>query len=399
MNRSKVNLDERLIRFDERSFELPEQLLMGHARGRLLFIAGAGVSYGSSLPDFRKLTREIYKKLDPALYAWMEDYETAKKKDQNSQPDYSSLDIKGQVEAKYYAGGAYDVVLGILERRMDTTGHSGSAVRKSLAQILLDASAKPNLVHKSLLKLADRGGASALVTTNFDRMFQDAARAINLRVPSYAMGSIPRPDRGDLFSGLFHIHGLLNANPLMASDLILTEQDFGEYYLRRRTAPDFLYDALRLYDLVFVGYSVNDPPMQYLMSAVAADAQRYPDLGKRYILVGCGEPDEVEREDWHARGFLPVFYDNKEKHRALGHTLEQWAKHSAINGQPRSINARIKRIASCSRDRCSDADRDLFDHLYRRSNSGERENICRLITKADLSWLTAINEIERERVS
>ena len=39
----------------------------------------------------------------------------------------------------------------------------------------------------------------------------------------------------------------------------------------RRVVPDLIYDAARLFNLVLVGYSANDPPMRYLLNAVAAD--------------------------------------------------------------------------------------------------------------------------------
>ena len=44
----------------------------------------------------------------------------------------------------------------------------------------------------------------------------------------------------------------------------------GPYY-RYGYVPDFIYDAARLFHLVLVGYSANDPPMRYLLNAVAAD--------------------------------------------------------------------------------------------------------------------------------
>lgn len=34
--------------------------------------------------------------------------------------------------------------------------------------------------------------------------------------------------------------------PKRYSELVLSDQDFGEFYLRRRGIPDFIYDAERL---------------------------------------------------------------------------------------------------------------------------------------------------------
>ena len=85
---------------------------------------------------------------------------------------------------------------------------------------------------------------------------------------------------------MFHIHGVLPPNARQASDLVITDQDFGDFYLRRRVVPDFVYDAARLYHLVLVGYSANDPPMRYLLNAVAADGFHFSDIKERFVFVG-----------------------------------------------------------------------------------------------------------------
>lgn len=397
VEQTKVNLDERLIRFDSDSFGIPEQMLLDHASGKLLFVAGAGVSYGSDLPDFKRLTSQVYEALDQSLFSWISEYED--RPDKSSPPDYSNLNVKEEVEARRYVAGEFDVGLGMFERRLDTSGQSGSQVRNTVAQILLGNQPKPNSVHKSLLRLSDRGAGTAIVTTNFDRLFQQAAGNLKIKLPSYSLGSIPRPDRRSSFSGIFHIHGLLDANSRAPSDLVLTEQDFGEYYLRRRIAPDFLYDALRLFDLVFVGYSLNDPPMQYLMNAVAADADRFPDLGKRYVILGRENISTHEREDWSSRGFIPVFYDSRSNHRKLGYTLERWSEYSAVNGSVKLLEKRIKKITREQRSNALDSDIDLFDHFYRRSTSAFRANFPGYLKNTAIDWHIAMNSIEREEGS
>ena len=110
---------------------------------------------------------------------------------------------------------------------------------------------------------------------------------------------------------------MLDKSPERASELVLSDQDFGEFYLRRRVVPDFIYDAARLYHLVLVGYSANDPPMRYLLNAVAADGKRFDDLKERFTFFGTSTPDPVALADWNGRGITPIHYDSANGHDNL----------------------------------------------------------------------------------
>ena len=253
-----------------------------------------------------------------------------------------------------------------------------------------------------LVRLADRGGPSTIITTNFDLLLEEAAKKLRPRVNTYSLGSIPRPGTQTEFAGVLHIYGALDRDHQRFSELVLSDQDFGEFYLRRRVVPDFIYDAARLFHLVLVGYSANDPPMRYLLNAVAADGSRFTDLKERFTFFGTNAPDPVALEDWKARGITPIHYDANGGHSALRSTLERWADFSAINGKQSKIDAAIKRIVKSTRASASDPDRDLFDHLMRRSNASERVRLSGLASaaNADLGWLDAIVKIgaEKERV-
>ena len=288
-----------------------------------------------------------------------------------------------------------------LERRLDDKTRGDSRVRREVAS-RLSGGKKPAAIHRSLMRLADRGGATTIVTTNFDLLLEMAAKRLFPRIETYSLGSIPRPGRQTEFAGVLHIHGALDRNPQRYSELVLSDQDFGEFYLRRRVVPDFIYDAARLFHLVLVGYSANDPPMRYLLNAVAADGSRFDDLKERFTFFGTDAPDPVALEDWKARGITPIHYDAKGHHSALHLTLERWADFSAINGKKKNLDAAIRRIVKTPRATSSDADRDLFDHLIRRSNASERVRLSTLASaaKADLGWLDAIVKIgtEKERI-
>jgi hypothetical protein len=387
-----TGIGERVIALGPGLAPIPERLLLAHSRGQVLFIAGAGISRPAGLPDFRNLVIQVYQHLDRPVHEAISGIPLNACNQWNV--NLSGLTDRQSAEVRRFIRGDYDVVLGMLERRMDGQSGTSSTIRRSVASQLRPSGLKPARIHTALMRLADRGGVQTIVTTNFDLLLEDAARA---PIQTYALGGIPRPGRKIDFSGVLHIHGALDRNS-RTSDMVLSDQDFGEFYLRRRTVPDFIYDAARLYHLVLVGYSANDPPMRYLLNAVAADGSRFEDLKERFIFIGIDSPDPIGLEDWTGRGITPIPYKSANGHSALSATLDRWAQLSAINGQQRLVDAAVRRIVKAIRTTSIDSERDLFDHLVRRSNVNERARLSALASRhgADMGWLDAIAAIMSE---
>ena len=394
---ANVSVEDRVISLGSGLAAVPERLLLAHARGEVLFICGAGISRPANLPDFRELVLHVYAALDPAIHAVLAGLPRGACNQWHI--DCSGLTERQTAEVKRFIGGDYDVVLGMLERRLDNQTRGDSRVRREVADRLRTSGSKPAPIHRALVRLADRGGAMTIVTTNFDLLLEVAARRLRSPAETYSLGSIPRPTRQTDFAGVLHIHGALSTSSLRSSELVLSDQDFGEFYLRRRVVPDFIYDAARLFHLVLVGYSANDPPMRYLLNAVAADGTRFDDLKERFTFFGTDAPDPVAMEDWKARGITPIHYDARDNHIALRRVLERWAELSAITGKKETVDAEIRRIVRNSRGEVSEPDRDLFDHLIRRSNASERVRLSALASNAgaDLGWLDAIVAIGAEK--
>ena len=400
---------------------IPERLLLAHARGEVLFLCGAGVSIPAGLPDFRNLVLDVYRTLDPSVWEVLTNAPANSKCRQR--PDCSALTDHQMAEVERFLARDYDVALGMLERRIDSHTREDSRVRSRVVEILGPSRDKPipatpgfhgigedsegsnskrigppAPIHRALIRLADRGGATTIMTTNFDLLLENAAKSLRTTAQTYALGSIPRPTRRPDFAGVLHIHGALTRNPKCHSDLVLTDRDLGEFYLRRRAVPDLIHDAARLFHLVLVGYTANDPPMRYLLNAVAADEGRFDDLKERFVFTGSD--DAAELADWRARGITPIRYGAPNgDHSVLCRTLQRWADLSAVNGRRQLVDQEIRRVVKSGRAGASDADRDLFDHLFRRASPDERVHLSEVASAAgaEPAWLDSILEVSAER--
>lgn len=378
---------------------IPERLLLAQARGKVLFVCGAGVSKPAGLPLFGELVEMVYEKLDPAIFGVLQTLKLHP--DLDWRTACNGLDEAQTAEIGKFLADEFDVAIGMLERRIDGGTTPGSKVREVVREILSEQGTRPAPIHRALMGLAIRGDALSIVTTNFDRLLEQAETRIKPRPIAHSLSAIPRPTERSEFSGVFHIHGVLPPKRVQVSDLVLSGQDFGDFYLRRRVVPDFIYDAARLYHLVLVGYSANDPPMRYLLNAVAADGLHFGDIKERFVFIGQQSTDPVELADWRARGITPVPYDSKDRHVQLLSSLQAWARISPFKGGHLSAERAVHRIAKKNSATVSESNRDLFAHLFRRANPEERNRLMHVAKEAgaDLGWLDVILGVTRERLT
>lgn len=388
---------------------IPEKLLLARDRGEVLFITGAGISRPapSSLPDFRELVVQVYDRLDTAVAAKLHAIfkEEQKARDagsisRTSWRDYTAgLNAGQQAELRAFTGYEFDVVLGMLERRLDSGASSASSMRKAVSEILA-RTRQTNELHVSLARLGQRFGRPFIATTNFDALLGTAASRRKLSPKIYALGAMPRPSRRKEFEGIFHLHGALGKDD-GASDLVLTDQDFGDVYLRRRIAAEFIYDAARIFHLVLVGYSLSDAPMRYLMNAIAGDETHFADIKARYAIIPVGNDNAVDIAYWQARGIVPIAYNQRDNHSQLRSLMRNWAESIPSPANDAWSRRQIRRITSSTLEAASEADRSLFRYLVRRATPSERESFAGLLRGGGASarWLGYINEITREDVA
>lgn len=283
--------------------DIPDALMQAHEEGRVVFFCGAGISYPAGLPGFEGLVEKIYQLIGTS---------------------------PSEIEREALGRKQFDAALDLLERRLPG---QRLAVRSKLAEAL-----RPRLRRKgatdtqaALLRLArSREGSLRLVTTNFDRIFHVAAKRTGQSFQAYAAPMLPIP-KNSRWNGLVYLHGLL---PQMADDtalnrLVVTSGDFGLAYLTERWAARFVSELFRNYVVCFVGYSINDPVLRYMMDALAADRMLGEMTPQAWALGDC-EPGQERRKalEWESKGVTPILYNvptGSYDHSALHQTLHAWS--------------------------------------------------------------------------
>ncbi len=297
------------MQFIKNGPDIPEELLEAQEEGRVVFFCGAGISYPAGLPGFGGLVDKTYDALSVSPTA---------------------------IEKTALDNFQYDTAIGLLER-----SHPGGrpAVRKALADALKPdfTSPKATQTHQALLTLSKcRSGQTRLVTTNFDRVFHKVIADEKLSTCTFAAPLLPVPK--SRWDGLVYLHGFLPETP--ADDdlnrLIISSGDFGLAYLTERWAARFVSELFRGYTVCFVGYSINDPILRYMMDALAADTLMGED-SPRAFAFGCfskGKEDAVTRE-WTAKNVIPILYKEYRRHYYLRETLHAWAANyrDGVNGK------------------------------------------------------------------
>ena len=188
----------------------------------------------------------------------------------------------------------------------------------SVANALKPSSNVDLSAHQIMLDLARSPyGATRLVTTNFDLLFEACNRTLRQSRPP----RLPDP-QSEEFDGIMHLHGHVNEdyNGAVGDGFVLSSSAFGRAYLSDGWATTFIRSILDKYIVVFVGYTADDPPVQYLLEAL----NRYSRSLEGLYAFQAGTADDAEAK-WRHKGAKAISYDEKDGHRALWDTLAAWA--------------------------------------------------------------------------
>ena len=316
------------MQFVKNGPDVPERLLQAHEEGRVVFFCGAGISNPAGLPGFSGLVKKLYGNLSV------------------------TPDAEQQIAIKTKR---FDTAIGLLE---NSFVGGREAVRTELANILTPNLAAPGATstHGALLALSrNREERTRLVTTNFDRLFEEAIGETNLDFERFQAPLLPVPK--SRWHGLVYLHGMLSAEPSAheLDRLVVSSGDFGLAYLIERWAARFVGELFRNYTVCFVGYSLDDPVLRYMTDALTADRL----LGELPLeMFAFGSHSDGRRNEqtdrWKAKNVTPILYREYRRHQYLHRTLREWAEtyRDGIRGKEHIIaqHATSRPLASTSQD-------------------------------------------------
>jgi len=290
------------LRFLADGPSIPDDLLLARDQGRVIFFCGAGVSRArAKLPDFFGLARKVVSKLGV---------------DQNS-PAYKLIQEAQEIDRRVGVPGVIsaDRVFGLLERDF-----ASRDIEEAVASALKPSAGCDLTAHRILLDLATTPeGAVQLVTTNFDRLFEDCGRKLTTWQPP----RLPDPLHQYEINGVVYLHGQSTSTYTGAEGdgFVLSSSEFGRAYLSDGWATTFIREILNRYVVVFVGYTADDPPVQYLLEALRKASGR---LENAYAFQS-GDYDGAAAR-WQHKGVEAIPYSPDNEHAALWQSLEAWAE-------------------------------------------------------------------------
>ena len=173
--------------------------------------------------------------------------------------------------------------------------------------MLTEAQPEPNATHEAIARLAlsAASGQPRIVTTNYDMLL---SRLLPADTRTYEYPDLP--GRGD-FTGVVHLHGSLDD---ARGGLVATDSDLADAYMGTRAVGTLFLE--RLFDrsaVLFVGYSLDDVLVRYLLKAQTAASELY---------VLTARPDDRR---WRELRVHPVGY---ESHSQLPAVLSLWADYA-----------------------------------------------------------------------
>jgi SIR2-like domain len=270
--------------------DIDEKLFAAQDDRKLVVFAGAGVSMGapSNLPSFESLVKQI---------------------------------ADGPLEPYGYPKRNFDYMLGQMKFK-------GIDVHDQCRRIITNPLSQPNELHAAILGLFPNPQDVRIITTNFDPHFLNSPVAQGKQIPVFYGPALPL---GHDFRGIVHLHGSIIEPPRM----ILTDENFGAAYMTDGWVARFLREVFSTYTVAFIGYSHDDPAMNYFNLGLGGRRRQH------FILTHADLPE------WDRLHLTPLLYktENQDRdHSKLTAAVKAWAHESSM--RPSEVDVRLQQILS-----------------------------------------------------
>ena len=212
-------------------------------RGSPLALVGAGLSVSAGLPTWPKLLAELHRHLPHGIKGPNRKYRAALRKEDD-------LPWRAD-EYRNYIGE--DSFRALLSARF---GSTVSVTKRNPAV--------------ALVKLPFRH----LITTNYDDVLMKAHKVAGLPAPEFLNWN----DAGDVRKFIYNLRGNssrrfllhLHGHHTSPDSIVLTYNDYTERYVRTASTIRRLFAIFATEQVVFVGFSLNDPDLMALLREVNA---------------------------------------------------------------------------------------------------------------------------------
>lgn len=271
-------------------------------RSLLLFV-GSGLSVGAGLPNWPDLLQKLAGVYD-------EKYENVVK------PRYLLDEVRPMLTADLHPAEKYKEAGSLIERAYAEKDQS--AMRAALGSILRGV--KPTRAHEAIARM----GWSKIITTNYDTLLEDAARAVHpdVVVTSPIRENFPNAQLQGGSPYVVKIHGDISDPD---SHLVLSSEAFKELYYGKykEKYARVMATLLSSSPVLFLGYSHDDEDVQQLFTEVmkhATPKQVYA------VVAREGKPrDFAERLALRPANIQFITYSPDNHHSELRELLEYFS--------------------------------------------------------------------------
>lgn len=284
------------MRFYENGPSIPNKLLEDQKLGKVIFVCGAGVSKQVGLPDFNELTQYVLESIladddSPAMRYF---------KSRNSCDEYAYPVPFDTIYSELYKQYGETYINSIIAKRLSDLESRVVDFTHFCDIVTISSSSTRNV---------------QIVTTNFDRLLE---RSFLLQPEKTICPSHSPNDPISSTNGIVYLHGRICDDIDEPHNFVLNRSNFGKAYLLNGFTLNLIKYLIDKYTVIFLGYQLGDPMVQYLFEGLAAsggDVTHMP-----YVFVTTQSTMSID--DWKNFGVNTISYKT---HSELWKTIGIWA--------------------------------------------------------------------------